>query len=147
MKGLKLKRLFHSLTTKWWEYDLRSLVGSLILIFLGIQRLHRFGFRFQKLVRVILVRPILWLSGMALEDVLQLMVGLSGPIVVRICMEMNIQEEMSSKVSLETKKRCGYFQPLEYPFFSFCKHCSIISHKSEDYQKKDKPFHNRTQQP
>lgn len=63
-------------------------------------------------------------------------VGLAEPIVARFCAEVNIQEELPKQVWLESPKRKGYVQPLEYPLFSFCSQCHIKRHTSSNYKKR-----------
>lgn len=74
-------------------------------------------------------------------------VGLSEPKVARICVAMNSHEETFLEVWLETKTGGGYFQPLEYPYFSFHKNFSIMGHKSEDCKNKERLSPYRKQQP
>ncbi|KAF5202352.1 hypothetical protein FRX31_008061 [Thalictrum thalictroides] len=66
--------------------------------------------------------------------------SLARPDVARICVEMDVQEVMQDKIWLESPIYGGFWQPLFYPNFLYCSHCSTIGHSNEHCRKKNQPL-------
>ncbi|KAF5179846.1 hypothetical protein FRX31_030570 [Thalictrum thalictroides] len=58
------------------------------------------------------------------------------PDVARMCVEMNIDEELQEAVWIEGHNYNGFWQPLFYPNFLYCSHCSKIGHSFKNCRKR-----------
>ncbi|KAF5198371.1 hypothetical protein FRX31_012042 [Thalictrum thalictroides] len=59
------------------------------------------------------------------------------PSVARICVEMNIHEEMPASLWIEGPNFPGFWQPIYYPNFLYCSHCYKIGHSLQNCHKKN----------
>ncbi|KAF5177172.1 hypothetical protein FRX31_033241, partial [Thalictrum thalictroides] len=59
------------------------------------------------------------------------------PSVARICVEMNIHEEMPNSIWLEGPNYPGFWQPIYYPNFLYCSHCYKMGHSLQNCNKKN----------
>ncbi|KAF5208160.1 hypothetical protein FRX31_002252 [Thalictrum thalictroides] len=58
------------------------------------------------------------------------------PDVARMCVEMNVDGDLHEAVWIEGHNYAGLWQPLFYPNFLYCSHCSKIGHSFENCRKR-----------
>ncbi|KAF5187778.1 hypothetical protein FRX31_022635 [Thalictrum thalictroides] len=58
------------------------------------------------------------------------------PDVARMCVEMNVDGDMHEAVWIEGHNYTGFWQPLFYPNFLYCSHCSKLGHSFENCRKR-----------
>ncbi|KAF5207311.1 zinc ion binding / nucleic acid binding protein [Thalictrum thalictroides] len=60
------------------------------------------------------------------------------PNTAKICVEMNLQEDMPDSIWLEGPNFPGFWQEIQYPNFLYCSSCAMIGHSWEFCRKRNK---------